>query len=145
MQATTILNIFLGSMNFSILTIIFSLQYCKTFSFWFVKNAAKSMALTWDQIAYYIIVCVTTTHSEPTQIVWWFYFNEIFSCSVISSLPVHSKLPVYKLWRFLPTSPFVASSPFIILTEICKPPGLFPFYLKLESGNRNEKNWNTYD
>ena len=28
-------------MNFSILTMFFSVNYCKTFSFWFVKNAAK--------------------------------------------------------------------------------------------------------
>ena len=27
--------------NFSILTMIFSVKYCKTFSLWFVKNAAK--------------------------------------------------------------------------------------------------------
>ena len=63
------LSIFLGSMNFSILTMIFSVKYCKTFSFWFVKNAAKQMALTWGQFAYDIIVCVTaTTHFEPDQI-----------------------------------------------------------------------------
>ena len=61
LQNTRMLSIFLGSMNFSILTMIFCVKYCKTFSFWFVKNEAKQMALTWRQVAYYIIVCVTTT------------------------------------------------------------------------------------
>ena len=58
-----------GSMNFSILTMIFSVKCCKTFSFWFIKNAAKEMLLTWGQVAYYIIVCITTTtHFEPDQV-----------------------------------------------------------------------------
>ena len=61
--------IFLVSMKFAILTMIFSVKYCKTFSLWFAKNAAKWMALTWGQVAYYIIVCVTTiTHFEPDQV-----------------------------------------------------------------------------
>ena len=47
LQNTIMLSIFLGSMNFSILAIIFSVTNCKTFSFWFVKNAAKQMALKW--------------------------------------------------------------------------------------------------
>ena len=63
------LSIFVGSMNFSILTMIFSVKCCKTFSFWFIKNAAKEMLLTWGQVAYYIIVCITTTtHFEPDQV-----------------------------------------------------------------------------
>ena len=94
--AKYMLSIFLDKMNFFILAITFSVKYCKTFSLWFVKNASKQMRLTWDQVVYYIIVCVTTTTQfEPTQIVWWFCCNEISNCCVFPSLSVYSNLPVY--------------------------------------------------
>ena len=138
LQNTIMLSIFLGSMSFSILIMIFFVKYCKTFSFWFIKNAAKLMALTWGQVAYYIIV-TTTTHFESDQV----FLVSIHLANQISN------------YCFLPTSRLVRTSPLInfgdfcqppclslvILAEICEPPrySALTFYLKLESITEHPK------
>ena len=121
------LSIFLGSMNFSILTMVFSVKYCKTFSFWLVRNAAKQMTLTWGLVAYFIIVCITTTtYFEPDQV----FFVSIhlgkflpgvfakilakgfckpprLTLGIFANFHVYCNLPVYYFGRNLPASQFI--------------------------------------
>ena len=126
--------IFLGSMNFSILTIILSVKHCKTFSFCFIKNAAKQVALIWGQVAYYIIVCVSrTTHLEPDQVFFVSihlakFLPGVFAKILAKSfcqparlfqpprliiLEILANLPVYYFDQNLPACPFILPSPSI--------------------------------
>ena len=106
------------------------------------QKCSKKMAFTWGQVAYYIIVCVTTTtHFEPRS------FDYFISMKFLIVL-------------FLPVSPFTPTSPFINFEDLCQPPRLLhplcllfwpkfaslpvyfalPLYLKLESIYKFEGN-----
>ena len=73
------------------------------------------MPLTWSQMAYYIIVCVTTTHFEPDQVFFVLYlcisyvlFVYIFTRLFNDFISMNFLIAV-----FFPVSPFIPMSPLL--------------------------------
>ena len=98
------------------------------------------MALTWSQMAYYIIVCVTTTHFEPDQVFFVLYlcisyvlFVYIFTRLFNDFISMNFLIAV-----FFPVSPFIPMSSFLNLGDFCQPlyslhPPRFLFWPKFAS------------
>ena len=116
LQNTIMLSNFLGSMNFSILTMIFSVKYCKTF---FLLIRQKSSKINGAHLRRGDLLYYSLCHNNNTFRVWSSLFCKHTPSKIFARCFCQNFSKV-----FLPASPFIPTSSLINFGDFCQPPRL---------------------